>query len=182
MQDILRRFNDVPDRDHLGAGKSTLGFLGEISVEKVESMSVEELVALMGPEALERFENDLRSNPKFIEAALQQWRPWWVPPPKVQDSSAKPNQDAVPEVLEELPPLETIARERPPEMLWNNLVELAYLYVYFSRMYVGDLLVHATEFAKDFLTLSNVLSLQNSTYSSVIHALRAAEAAVVMVH
>ena len=184
MMDILKRFSqlDVGDSPALEAEMSSLGFLGELTPEEVDSFSLEELVSRIGPEALRQFEDDLKNNPKFIEAELKEWCPWWLPHALVQDTSAKPNQSAVPDALEELPPLSKLTSERPPEMLWNNLVELLYLYVYFSRLYAGDLMSHSTDAVTGFLTLSRVLTSQQFTHPSVIHSIRSAEASVSMVY
>jgi hypothetical protein len=182
MLDILKRFSqlDVENGTALEAETSSLGFLGELTPEEVDSLSLDELVSRIGPEALSRFEDDLKNNPKFIEAALQEWRPWWLSPLPVQDSATKLNQSAVPDALEELPPLSNLTSERLPEMLWNNLVELLYLYIYFSRLYAGDLMPHAVGIVTAFLSLSRVLSSQQFTHASVIHAIRSAEASVAM--
>lgn len=167
------------DENSLDAEKSSLGFLGELTPETVESMNVEELMAMIGPEALKRFEEDLKTNPKYLEEALKEWRPWWLPKSPAHDGK-HPNQDKVPEPLEELPPLSKLTCERPPEMLWNNLVELLYLYVYLSRVYAGDRFPNALEFVEEFMKLSHVISSQQFTHASVVYALRAAEAAVAL--
>lgn len=216
MQDILRRFSQLDvdsDVPTLETEPSSLGFLGELTPEEVERMTAEELLAHIGPEALRRFEEDLRSNPKFIEEALKKWRPWWLSPPVVvaeeergkgkskgdvkDDDNYNYNDNAndnasdgpafnqtpstlerVPEPLEELPPLSELSAERPPEALWNNLVELLYLYAYLTRMYSDERMTLSADFVRDFCLFSRVLSSQRFTHSSVIHALRSVEAAI----
>lgn len=192
---ILRRMNILDeDWDEKTGGASSLGFIGELTPNQVENMSAGELMARIGPEALKRFENDLKNNPEFVEKILQTWRPWWQPSPKVQEVSADEdmkqkgqqigkivyNQDPIPEHLEELPPLSKICRIRPTEMLWDNLVELAYLYCYFNRIFAGDIMENSGEFCKYFLALSAVLNSSTFAHTSVVHALRSAETSVVM--
>ena len=186
MHDILKRFsqldvdNDLPKLDAEG---SNLGFLGELTAEEVENMTPEELMAYIGPEALHRFEEDLKTNPKFIEEALKLWKPWWLRPSvsvaeNVSTKECSTNHEKIPEALEELPPLSELASERPPETLWNNLVELLYLYVYLTRTYSKERMSLATDYVKDFCTFSRVLASRRFTHSSVIHALRSVEAAI----
>ena len=182
MLDVLKRFSsfDLDSQEDLPVGEtSSLGFLGELTPEDVEEMSTEKLMEYIGPEALKRFAEDLKTNPKFIEAELKKWRPWWSPP-SIQEVSKLRQVAKVPEPLEEMPPLSQLSKERPPEMLWNNLVELIYLYSYFYRLYAGDLVNSSEDFAKDYLLLSRVLALQQFAHPSVIHALRSTEASLTM--
>lgn len=200
MMEILRRFGqlDMQEEEQLGldAEPSDLGFLGELTSEQVAQMSAEELAVRIGPEALLRFQQDLKSNPQFIEAELQQWRPWWRPssgqgkgvrlPDRSEDdreigeARSRPHQPAIPEALEEVPPLSELTPDRPPEALWNNLIELLYLYAYLIRVYSEEATQHAVDFCRDFLSLSQVLPSARFTHPSVLHAIRAVEAAVAM--
>lgn len=191
MMEILRRFSqlDMQEEEQLGldAEPSDLGFLGELTPEQVAQMSAEELAARIGPEALLRFQQDLKSNPQFIEAELQQWRPWWRPSQsedrsgdgEIGEIRPRPHQP-VPEALEEVPPLSELTPDRPPEALWNNLIELLYLYAYLTRVYSEEATQHAVDFCRDFLSLSQVLPSARFTHPSVLHAIRAVEAAVAM--
>lgn len=183
MIEILKRFQSFEPQDvedTFTADSSDLGFLGELTMEDVNDMTAEQLMAAIGPDALKRFESDLQSNPAFIEEELKKWRPWWFPAleGQVNGRNLHINQCRAPEPLEELPSLDKLTKKRPPEMIWSNMVELIYLYIHLYRMYVGDTIENSAAFTRDFLLLSKVLSSQQFAYPSVIHSLRAAEASV----
>lgn len=183
MIEILKRFQSFETQDGedaFTADPSDLGFLGELTVEDVNDMTAEQLMAAIGPETLRRFENDLQGNPAFIEQELRRWQPWWSSASEGQGDDKNPhiNQSRAPEPLEELPSLDKLTKKRPSEVIWSNLVELIYLYIHLYRMYVGDVIESSDAFTRDFLLLSKVLSSQHFAYPSVIHSLRAAEASV----
>lgn len=183
MLEVLKRFQLFEGQDEeraFAAEPSDLGFLGELTVEDVEGMTTEELMAAIGPEALERFESDLQGNSAFVGEELKRWRPWWSPALEGPsgEGTLQGGRASIPDPLEELPSLDKLTKKRPPEMIWSNLVELIYLYIHLYRMYAGDIIDNSDAFTRDFLLLSKVLTSQQFAYPSVIHSLRAAEASV----
>jgi len=177
MLEILGRIRnlDIQAGAQEDEADEPLGFLGELRPEEIEAMSAEELYSRIGPEEVKRFEENI-SKEEQLRNILKQWKPWWTPLLKSEEDLVLfQGKDPVPQRLFDLPPLSSLTKERSPEGLWNNLLDLLYFYIYFTRRHFGDIAAQASHWATELEQFSQVLGPTKFAHESGLHALRSSE-------
>lgn len=156
--------------------------LARLAFLDLDTLSVEEIEATLGPELLKKFQDSLGSAGggdllDQVTTKAVSWRPWWDRPvqPVMKDSSSDllSDFDEPPALPTNLPPFNKLSQAIPSEFFWNNLAELLFAYSYLSNLYLGTLNGYEDEVSFAYLSLSQVLSEPNLLHHAAIEALSA---------
>lgn len=100
------------------------------------------------------------------DSKIEDYCPWWK---SSTDEKIKivefEDLETVPTVPFDLPSFRSISKIPPAESLWTNLVDLLFVYVYLSNVFMGDLEDMREEFISASLELSNILANPTHNYS-----------------
>ena len=125
----------------------------------------------LGEDLFAQFQN-------FIsESRAEDYCPWWkaLSNEKVKIFDSK-DMETIPIVPSDLPSFRSISKNPPAESLWTNLIDLLFVYVYLSNVFMGDLEEMREESISASLELSCILVNPSHNYlggvPTVLNAIR----------
>ncbi|TPX38322.1 hypothetical protein SmJEL517_g00119 [Synchytrium microbalum] len=133
MLDILKRFEEE-QQDPLDPGMSLEERLADVDLDQA---SPDDMLSLLTPAERQEFELALKA--QALSHIIPVWTPWWMEaPPKVVALDTEAQKTEVPDILQDIKPLEKLTKQVPADSVLLNVVDILYSYVEASRYFNGD--------------------------------------------
>lgn len=146
----------------------------EVDSDKIESLletdqlDLERIQDALGEKLFARFQEFISGN------EMEEYVSWWNRPAEAKVQIMEEGRSVerrFPDLPVDLPSFRSISKHPPSEFLWTNLVDLLFVYVYLSNVFLGDLESLRFELIAAATELSPVLSEPTFKHVSVPAAL-----------
>lgn len=135
-----------------------------------EDIDEDKLREILGTEMFEKFQEFMKK-----DASQHTWIPWWSSDKEekvlVEEVSSTRNNFAKPLIHKDIPSFRSISKTPPSEFLWNNLLEILFVYTYSMNLYLGDLESSRPEVIDAILQVSGIISGKIQKYESAPQAI-----------